>query len=113
MSKQLQEREQALRTDEQRLKTWKINELGSKREIQECLERSQEISAAGGKSKSKSKSKVKVGSGRQIAENQAVLAQSNIWDQRNKARRAEQELRDRHLAQQQSEWQQQKLKKLS
>jgi len=52
--------------------------------IQECLERRRNFSSRMEEVKSQSQRKVKVSFGEQIAENQAVLAQWEQRDQRNK-----------------------------
>ncbi len=110
---QLQEREQALRTAEQRLKDLENHRNRLQEKIQECLERSQEFQQQEEEVKSQ---KLKVKSQElvleeQIAQNQAVLAQleQHLGAEKQRRDQAEQELRDRYLAQQQAEWQQQKL----
>jgi len=110
---QLQEREQALRTAEQRLKDLENQRQRLQEKIQECQARSQEYQMQEShvsRQESEVKNQLAVIS-EQMAQTQAAMTQveKHLGAEKQKRDCAEQELRDRHLNQQQLEWQQQKL----
>jgi chromosome segregation protein len=110
---QMQERVGALRTAEQRLKDLENTALRLQEKIQSCEQRSQEYSTqhtAQLHQQSDISCQLAAISA-QKARTQALLSQleQQLGQEKQKRDRAEQQLRDRHLAQQQREWQQQKL----
>lgn len=110
---QLQERSGALRLGEQRLKDLENTAVRLQEKIQESSERLQEYQRqeSGVKSQeSEVRSQLEAIS-EQIARTQSSLKQleQQMGQEKQKRDRAEQQLRDRHLAQQQLEWQLQKL----
>lgn len=110
---QLQERFGALRTAEQRLKDLENTAVRLQEKIQECSERSQEYQRHESEIKSQElevKSQLEAIS-TQIAQTQASLSQQSqqLGQEKQKRDRTEQQLRDLSLAQQQLEWQLQKL----
>lgn len=110
---QLQEREQGLRLFEQRLKDLENQRQRFQEKIQELIERVYEYQL---QEKDLNHQELQVRNqlsaiSEQITATQAVVVQveQQMGAERQKRDRAEQELRDRHLARQQLEWQQQKL----
>ena len=109
---QLQEREQTLRTAEQRLKDLENTALRLKEKIQELKARKQEYSTLQTEKLHQvsdiSASLTAISS--EIARMQAEFRQreQQLSQEKQKRDRAEQQLRSRHLTQQQMEWQQQK-----
>ncbi|MBW4639025.1 MAG: chromosome segregation protein SMC [Gloeocapsa sp. UFS-A4-WI-NPMV-4B04] len=110
---QLQEREKALREAEQNLKNLENTAVVLQEKIRECLERLQEYQKQESEARNQGldvKNQIKVIS-EQITAIQADVAQveQHLGAEKQKRDRAEQELRNRHLVQQQLEWEYQKL----
>lgn len=110
---QLQEREKALREAEQNLKDLENTAIVLQEKIKECLERAQEYQKQESEARNQGlqvKSHL-VTISEQIAAIQAEVAQveQHLGAEKQKRDRAEQELRNRHLVQQQLEWEHQKL----
>lgn len=110
---QLQERSEELRAAQQRLKDLESQCQRLLEKISECEERLQEyqIQMAEASTQNSALSSQLSVINQQIAQTQNALSQieQQLGQEKQKRDRAEQELRDRHLAQQQLEWQQQKL----
>ncbi|MBW4574056.1 MAG: chromosome segregation protein SMC [Aphanothece sp. CMT-3BRIN-NPC111] len=110
---QLNEREQALRSAEQRLKDLENQHQRLQEKIQESHQRQEEYKGQekGIVEKLHTTSRQLSAISEQIAQTQASLAQleHKLGEEKQQRDRAEQKLRERHLSQQQLEWQLQKL----